>query len=159
MNCPFCNGQQLFVINSRPTKKNSQVWRRKRCGLCGEIFTTYEKIDLSYIIVVKKSGKKERYERAKLYSGVYNATVDVKGANKGESSVLADKFTNKIEDKIMRLRKKEVSTEEIINIALEILNKESPFLSVRYLIFKEGDENRKLKRLAEEYLAITTSSA
>ncbi len=153
MKCPFCNGQQMFVVNSRPTKKDTQIWRRKRCALCNERFTTYEKIDLSYIKVIKKSAKKQRYERSKLYSGIYNAAIEIKGVDRGEMAVLSDRITNEIEEKIIKLRKKEISTEEIIGIVSMILSRKSPALLVRYLAYREGDDSQKLKRLVREYLS------
>lgn len=152
MKCPFCDGEQIFVVNSRPTKKNSQIWRRKKCARCGQIFTTYEKIDLSYIVVVKKTGKKQRYTRSKLYSAIYNTAIDMKGADRGDASTLADRITNEIEEEIIKLRKKEIATKKITEIVSIVLSKRSPALLVRYLAYREGNEAKKLKKLIREYL-------
>ena len=152
MLCPYCGSNQVFVVNSRPTRHNSQTWRRKRCRTCKEIFTTYEKVDLSYLKVIKKSGKKQRYSRAKLFSGIYNSAIYSKNTDKGELGELAEALTNEIERKIIQLKKKSVETTEITNIVLSVLQGKSPDIFLKYLAYREGKDRKKMKKLIDRYL-------
>jgi transcriptional repressor NrdR len=131
MKCPYCRGETTDVFNSRPTRFGTQIWRRRRCLDCKESFTTYEQIDLSYLKVIKKSGKRERYSRAKLYSGVYGAFLQVK--NK-ETTV--DGVTDTIESKIMDTKARELDTETIARIVLSTLKRFNTAAFVRYLAYQ-----------------------
>nr|NQU92147.1 transcriptional repressor NrdR [Bacteroidota bacterium] len=154
MECPFCGSEQLFVINSRSTKNNSQIWRRRKCESCQEIFTTYEKADLSYLKVIKRSGKKQMYNRAKLYSGIYHSAIDTKNGDRGEMSELSETLTNEVEQKIILLRSKDISTIEIINIVLSVLRKRSSAIFLRYLAYREGKDEKRLKKLIKKHFLI-----
>ncbi len=147
MFCPFCESEQVFVKDSRPTKSNSQVWRRRRCQKCGELFTTYEKIDLSYLIIVKKSGRKERYSRPKLFSGIYHSAIDTKNGDRGDISELCERVTNKVEQDILELRQKEIKSTEILEIVLNNLKETSMEILLRYLAYREGENEKRLKEL------------
>jgi len=144
MYCPFCNSTQVAVVNSRATKKDSQIWRRRKCLICNEVFTTYEKIDLSHLIIIKKSGRKERFIRAKLYAGIYGSTIDKKNADKGEMSELAEEVTNKVEQDIVALKRKKIQSVEITEMVLKILGKRAPDALLRFLAYREGENKKRL---------------
>lgn len=153
MNCPFCDSTQVFVINSRPTKNNTQIWRRRQCSGCQKLFTTYENIDLSYLVVVKKSGRKQRYNRAKLFSGIYHAAIGEKKVDRGDMGDLAEKVTKEIEKEILLLKKKKIKTSEIFNISARILRKKYYGTFLRYLAyFKKLDSKTENKREIKKYL-------
>lgn len=151
MNCPFCGSTQVMVTNSRPTKGSSQIWRRRKCLNCKEAFTTYERVNLSQLIVVKRSGKKQKYSRAKLYSGIYHSTIDKKGADRGEMSELSEVLTNLVEQEITNLRKKEIASGEIKEIVLRILGKREPDVLLRFIAYKEGDSKKKIRGLIKKH--------
>jgi len=138
MECPYCHKQQTFVTNSRPSKGNAQIWRRRRCQYCGEIFTTHEIIDLSHLVVVKKSGEKERFSRVKLYSGIYGATIGSKLPNR---EFVVDKITREVEKRILSLKKKCISSQEISDIVLVSLKKLSPTTFLRYLAYNKNPKS------------------
>lgn len=69
MVCPYCLAETQ-VINSRPQKRNNQVWRRRRCVTCGAVFTTHEAIDLSSSFSVSKGGKTAPFMADKLFKDV-----------------------------------------------------------------------------------------
>ncbi len=149
MYCPFCGSTQIMVTNSRPTMGNSQIWRRRKCTKCNELFTTHETIDLSHLVVIKKSGKKEKYSRVKLYSGIYNATVSSRPV---ERQSLVEKITREVEKEILLLRKKEIRSEEIGDIILQVLKTYSPgallsFLTYYKNITKTSQIRKELKTL------------
>ena len=97
MKCPYCHRPVTIVTNSRPTKKSTQIWRRRRCTHCQVLFTTHEIIDLSHLVVIKKSGQPEMYNHMKLYTGVYRATVS-KTQNRTKK---VDRVTREAESEIL----------------------------------------------------------
>ncbi|MCH8685461.1 transcriptional regulator NrdR [Pedomonas mirosovicensis] len=66
MRCPFCSHEDTQVKDSRPTEDNSAIRRRRQCPACGARFTTFERVQLRELVVIKKSGKRELFERDKL---------------------------------------------------------------------------------------------
>lgn len=147
MKCPHCRGETTDVFNSRPTRFGTQIWRRRRCLGCKESFTTYEQIDLSYLKVIKKTGKRERYSRAKLYSGVYGAFLDIKAK---ETTV--DAVTDTIEAKILDTKARELDTENIATIVLSTLKHFNTAAFVRYLAHQaELASDAQLKAALKRY--------
>tara|TARA_Y100000310_G_scaffold341089_1_gene439075 strand:- start:14790 stop:15242 length:453 start_codon:yes stop_codon:yes gene_type:complete len=70
MKCPYCNFEETQVIDSRDTENLEATRRRRECTKCKKRYTTYERVEEADIVVVKKDGKRERYERQKLLNGV-----------------------------------------------------------------------------------------
>ncbi len=66
MRCPFCSHEDTQVKDSRPTEDNSAIRRRRSCGQCGARFTTFERVQLRELVVVKSDGTREQFERDKL---------------------------------------------------------------------------------------------
>ena len=66
MRCPFCGHEDTQVKDSRPAEDNAAIRRRRACPSCGGRFTTYERVQLRDLVVVKKSGKREPFDRNKL---------------------------------------------------------------------------------------------
>lgn len=152
MNCPFCGSSQIFVTNSRDTKGETQIWRRRKCAGCGGTFTTYERINLSYLTVVKKSGKKQRYNRAKLFSSIYHSMLDQKGADRGDMGNFSEEVTSDVEQEILKLRKKYVQTREITAIILRLMKKKCPGTFLRFLAYREERDERSLKKYLRDFL-------
>lgn len=73
MKCPFCGYQEDKVIDSRESKEGDAIRRRRQCISCERRFTTYEKIDEIPYMVVKKDGRREKFERQKLLTGLLKA--------------------------------------------------------------------------------------
>jgi transcriptional repressor NrdR len=73
MRCPFCGADDTQVKDSRPTEDNSAIRRRRACTGCGARFTTFERVQLRELIVVKKNGKREPLDREKLARSIYTA--------------------------------------------------------------------------------------
>lgn len=66
MRCPFCGNDDTQVKDSRPTDDNAAIRRRRQCGNCGARFTTFERVQLRELVVVKSNGQREPFERDKL---------------------------------------------------------------------------------------------
>lgn len=139
MKCPYCRQESTDVVNTRPTFHQTQVWRRRQCLNCGAVFTTYERADLGFIKVIKRSGRKERYNRAKLFAGIYGAYLSVP-----QKETTVDDITNQIEAALLDLQKKEISSSEITKAVLGILKTANPAAFLRFLAY-----NTAPKSLAE----------
>ncbi len=73
MRCPFCGHNDTQVKDSRPTEDNSAIRRRRHCPDCGARFTTFERVQLRELTVLKKGGQKQRFDREKLARSMYIA--------------------------------------------------------------------------------------
>jgi len=70
MRCPFCSGENTQVKDSRPTEENAAIRRRRVCPDCGARFTTFERVQLRELMVVKKSGRRVPFDRDKLVRSI-----------------------------------------------------------------------------------------
>ncbi len=73
MRCPYCNHDDLRVVDSRDSETGEAIRRRRACNSCGKRFTTYERIESIPFYIVKKDGRREDFDRAKLFQGLMNA--------------------------------------------------------------------------------------
>ena len=73
MRCPFCGHEDTQVKDSRPTDDNSAIRRRRYCPSCGSRFTTFERVQLRDLTVIKKNGQREPFDRDKLARSIYIA--------------------------------------------------------------------------------------
>ena len=74
MRCPFCGNEDTQVKDSRPTEDNSAIRRRRSCPACGGRFTTFERVQLRELVILKNSGKKAPFDRDKLIRSIRIAT-------------------------------------------------------------------------------------
>ena len=149
MECPYCHKSLTEVTNSRPTKGNTQIWRRRKCSNCGEIYTTHEIIDLSHLVVIKKTGKSEMFSRIKLYSGIYGATIGSKTPNREK---VVEKITREVEREILFLKKKKINSQEIADIVLYKLRKSHTATFLRFLAYcKDISNELQMKKELQKY--------
>ena len=73
MRCPFCQHEDSQVKDSRPTEDNAAIRRRRVCPACGARFTTFERVQLRDLIVIKKSGRRMPFDRDKLMRSIQHA--------------------------------------------------------------------------------------
>ena len=78
MRCPFCEHEDTRVIDSRPTEEGHAIRRRRECDSCGKRFTTYEKVEEVFFMVVKKDGSREAFDRNKVMNGIIKAVKSVR---------------------------------------------------------------------------------
>ncbi len=145
MNCPYCYYPNTEVTNSRITKGNAQVWRRRRCMKCNLVFTTHEIIDLSHLVVIKKTGKTQSFSRIKLFSGIYGATIGSKTPNR---EFVVDKITREVEKELLFLKKKRVTAD----VVLFKLRKMHPTSFMRFLAYSKDILNEaQMKKEFKKY--------
>ena len=127
MKCPFCGMDNTRVIDSRPADDNASIRRRRQCDECGKRFTTYEKVEIIPLTVIKKDRTREPYDRSKIMAGVLRAyhkrPIPVE---KIEETV------NKIENDIFNLEYKEIESKVIGEIVMERLKSLEQVAYVRF---------------------------
>ncbi len=73
LRCPFCQTDESKVVDSRATEDGSSIRRRRECSSCRKRFTTYERIEERPLLVIKKNGEREHFERSKILNGIMRA--------------------------------------------------------------------------------------
>lgn len=73
MRCPFCGSMDTRVLDSRPTLDGAAIRRRRECISCGRRFTTYERYEEAPVLVIKKDGRREKFDRNKIKNGMIKA--------------------------------------------------------------------------------------
>jgi transcriptional repressor NrdR len=108
MKCPYCGHLGDKVVDSRESKEGEAIRRRRECLECGRRFTSYERIDEIPYMVVKKDGRRERFERQKLVAGLLKA-CEKRPVRIPALEAIADRIEAVLQDKSER----EISTEAI----------------------------------------------
>ncbi len=127
MKCPFCCFEESKVIDSRPTDEGQRIRRRRECLGCGKRFTTYEIIESLPVIVIKKDGSRESFDRNKLMNGLLRACE-----KRPVSIDMLDKMIDEIESVLQNSLEREVSSEEIGRLVMERLKKIDEVAYVRF---------------------------
>ncbi len=139
MKCPFCGHLEDKVVDSRESKEGDSIRRRRQCLECQRRFTSYERIDEIPYMVVKKDGRRERFDRQKVLAGVLKACE-----KRPVSMIQLETIADKAEVMVQDTSEREVSTRnvgEMIMNELKTLDKVAyvRFASV-YLDFKDVQE-------------------
>jgi transcriptional repressor NrdR len=127
MRCPYCSKRQTFVVDSRDTNDGDSIRRRRQCKKCKRRFTTYEKVEVLDLKVVKKNGDKESFDREKIKRGLIKATF--------KRPISVEQIDNLIQDVVQDLcqkETKEIKSWEIGNMVIERLKKID---NLSYLLF------------------------
>ena len=127
MRCLFCGHLESKVIDSRSTEEGTTIRRRRECLECGKRFTTYEKIETIPIIVIKKDGLREAFDREKVLNGILRACEK-------RPVTLSDieKLIDDMESKLYNMLEREVSSERIGEMVMERLQKLDDIAYVRF---------------------------
>lgn len=127
MRCPFCHHEDSQVKDSRPTEDGSSIRRRRQCPGCGARFTTFERVQLRDLTVVKKSGKKESFDREKLARSVIIA------CRKREIETdRIERLVSSVQRQLEALGENEVEAGQIGALVMEGLEKLDPVAYVRF---------------------------
>lgn len=113
MKCPICNFQDSRVLDSRPQDDGASIKRRRECPSCGKRFTTYEVVDTVPITVVKRSGKREFFDKHKLKLGIERACQ--------KRPVDAEEIASSVEAELRDSIASEISSVDIGEMVLERL--------------------------------------
>ena len=148
MRCPYCAHSETNVVDSRDTD-DLRIRRRRECAKCGRRFTTYEEIDKEDIFVIKKDGRREKFDRHKLLAGLAKSCE-----KRPVSRERIEEMANWVEGRIRKGGKKEIATNDIGEFVMERLRKVDDVAYIRFAsvyrsftdIDSFEDALRKLKR-------------
>ena len=127
MKCPYCEYEESKVIDSRPTDEGEAIRRRRECLGCGKRFTTYEKVEETILMVVKKDNRREVFDRQKVLSGI------IKACEKRPVSIARmEQMVDEIERDLSNLMEKEVDSHYIGELIMEQLKKVDEVAYVRF---------------------------
>jgi transcriptional repressor NrdR len=125
--CPFCDQLENRVIDSRLSKDGHAIRRRRECIECKRRFTTYERVEISIPLVVKKDGRREHFDRDKLKSGI------MKACEKRQVSVdEIERFVDELERGIQEQGDREIPSETIGRRVMEYLRELDDVAYVRF---------------------------
>lgn len=114
MRCPACRHPESRVLESREHDDGVAIRRRRECLSCGHRFTTYERVETSYLMVVKKNGQRELFDRNKLAGGVYKAFE-----KRPVPAAKIERMINQIEQQLRAEHDDEVSTKMIGELVMK----------------------------------------
>lgn len=127
MRCPFCGEPDSKVLDSRPAEGGSAIRRRRECGRCGRRFTTYERVEEQPLFVVKRDGRRERFDRQKILSGL------VKACEKRPISLATlENLAEEVEREIRNTLLEEVPSTRIGDLVIEKLRALDEVAYVRF---------------------------
>ncbi len=150
MKCPYCSFYDSKVVDSRPTDEGQAIRRRRECNKCEKRFTTYEKVEQIPIIVVKKDGNREAYDRNKIINGI------IKSCEKRPVSIESiEKAVDEIETILSNSLDKEVTSDYLGELVMKKLKNLDEVAYVRfasvYRQFKDLNTfMEELKKILEE---------
>jgi transcriptional repressor NrdR len=127
MNCPFCGHLHDKVVDSRESKEGDAIRRRRQCLGCERRFTTYERIDEVPYMVVKKDGRREKFDRQKVLAGLLKACE-----KRPVSMSRLSELVNRVESKVVDSPDREIATTEIGEILMDGLRELDKIAYVRF---------------------------
>jgi|TARA_B100002003_G_C13892035_1_gene434941 transcriptional repressor NrdR len=144
MRCPFCNHEDSQVRDSRPTENNSAIRRRRICEQCGSRFTTWERIQLRDLIVIKNNNKKESFDRDKMFRSL---SLALRKRNVDQEKI--EKIVNAIVRRLENSGESEIKTNLIGEYIMEAL---SNLDQVAYVRFASVYKNFREAKDFEDFL-------
>jgi transcriptional repressor NrdR len=127
MRCPFCGHEDTQVKDSRPTEDNAAIRRRRYCAACGSRFTTFERIQLRELMVVKSSGEKVPFDRDKLLRSLKIAL-----RKRPVEDERIESLVNSIQRRLETLGENEIPTKVVGEMVMDQLKELDPVAYVRF---------------------------
>jgi transcriptional repressor NrdR len=127
MRCPYCHDTRDRVVDSRTSRENRAVRRRRECLNCGRRFTTYEYVEERPLQVLKRGHSVETYDRAKLVRSLKLAC-----AKRPIAAAEIEAMTDTVEDELAKLGRDEIESRVIGEVAMEVLQRHDHVAYVRY---------------------------
>ena len=127
MKCPFCGHPESKVIDPRPADENASIRRRRECLACGKRFTTYETVECLPIVVIKKDGSRQSFDRQKVLRGMIRA-CEKRPVSLAELERIADE----IEQELQNSMEREIRTADIGEKVMERLRSVDQVAYVRF---------------------------
>lgn len=144
MRCPFCAHDDSQVKDSRPTEDNTAIRRRRQCESCGGRFTTFERVQLREIVVVKSGDEREPFERPKL-----DRSIALACRKRGIAQERLDQLVSGIQRRIETLGENEVSSSAIGEMVMDGLRQLDSVAYIRFAsVYRDFTEARDFEEFA-----------
>ena len=150
MKCPFCGHEEDKVVDSRASSDGASIRRRRECLGCGKRFTTYEHVEEQPLMVIKKDGRREPFDRHKLLSGL------VKACEKRPVSMEAlERLVDELERELSQQFEREAPSREIGERVMKKLHAIDPVAYVRFAsVYREFKDVEQFLRELKDLLAL-----
>ena len=146
MKCPFCNHPDTQVVETRVAEDGSFIRRRRQCGHCEKRFTTYERPEVSFPVIVKKDGRRIDYDRSKL-KGSFSLALRKRPVSIDKVEMAIEH----VEDKLRTLGAREVQTHLIGELVMTELQKLDKVAYIRYAsVYRSFEDIDQFKSLVDE---------
>ncbi len=148
MKCPYCAKVNNKVVDSRLSRDAKTIRRRRECLECGRRFTTYEKLEDTALMVVKKDGRREAFDRKKIISGIQKACQ-----KRPVSTSSIEDFVSFIENHFQEAGKKEIESSQIGEIIIDKLKEWDDVAYVRFAsVYRQFKDIREFMSELESIL-------
>ena len=127
MKCPFCGHLESKVVDSRPAEEGASIRRRRECLECRKRFTTYETVESLPLVVIKKDGNRQTFDKTKLLNGMIRACE-----KRPVAYDTLQKYADEIEQELQNSLERETSTERIGELVMDRLKKVDEVAYVRF---------------------------
>jgi transcriptional repressor NrdR len=146
MKCPFCQHEEIHVLDTRVSEEGDAIRRRRRCGKCDKRFTTYERIELVMPFVVKKNGSRTEYAAAKLRGSLMLAL-----RKRPVAAASVDLAVQAIEEKLLTSGKREVDSHHIGELVMQELKRLDKVAYIRFAsVYKNFEDLAEFQDAIEE---------
>lgn len=146
MKCPFCGGDETQVKDSRPTEDNTAIRRRRICNTCGGRYTTFERVQLRELMVLKRSGRRVPFDREKLMRSVQIAV-----RKRPVDPERIERMVSGIVRQLESAGESEITAETIGNHVMEGLKEVDDVAYVRFAsVYKNFREAKDFEALLDE---------
>ena len=147
MKCPFCGNAETQVVETRVAEDGDFIRRRRQCSDCAKRFTTYERPDVTFPVVVNKDGRRIDYERAKL-QGSMNLAL----RKRPVSTEQIDSALERIEEKLLNLGVREIASSRIGELVMRELKKLDKVAYVRFAsVYRSFEDVDEFKTVVDEF--------
>ncbi len=127
MKCPYCSAADTKVLDSRNLEEGSTIRRRRKCDTCQKRFTTFETVELSMPMVIKRDGRREPYKQEKIKVGIDKACE-----KRPISATQIERVIANIEKAILDISDKEIQSSDIGNLVMMYLRHLDPVAYIRF---------------------------
>ena len=136
MDCPFCGSNDTQVKDSRPCEDGAAIRRRRQCNACDARFTTFERVQLRELVVVKRNGKKSPFDRAKL-----ERSLSIALRKRDVDPEVIQRAINEMIRKLEQRGEAEATTQTIGELVMEVLSRVDKVAYIRYAsVYRNFDE-------------------
>ena len=144
MRCPFCAHDDSQVKDSRPTEDNTAIRRRRQCESCGARFTTFERVQLREVVVIKSGGKREPFDRSKIEQSVALAC-----RKRGIEQERIDQLVSGIQRQVETVGDSEIASERIGEMVMDGLRQLDSVAYIRFAsVYRDFSEAKDFEEFA-----------